>query len=582
MSELIELYGRVSEAFPLLTLMVIGGSLFSLLGLALQKLTTRSSAAQRHLILAATTVALLAVPAMYLFGPRIAVPVLPASSGVPTVVETPDSPQAEMSLSAGAEIIRKSGVTLHSEVPVPAGQPAMPRLLVVAYVLGFALVVLPIMIGSIRMRTIIGNAELIRRGDDLDAMLDGAHAPTELRMVASAAVRVPLAWGWRRAVLVLPAEALRWSREMRRDAIIHELAHLDRRDLWFQTIARVAVAVHWFNPLAWVVLRGLLLEAEQACDDRVLEAGTAKSDYAERLLEIAAGANHRSLRGLSAVAMARSSQLATRIESLFETSRRRTVRLSPARTVVTFLLLTIPAALIGAVQFEERSGADATDAPGRKWLTRADTQWEEGTDADESPLYSAVRYGNAGMVESILDAGADPNAKWTGDGTPLIIAVRHDRDEIIDLLLDRGAKPDLGVEGDGNALIVAAERGDIRTLEKFIAVGADINHGVRGDGNPLIAAAANGHVDVMKLLVANGADVEAVVPGDENPLIQACERGQLEAARYLISIGADVNARVTVRSWRTGELEVRTPLSRARGRGHGELIGLLLAAGARD
>jgi hypothetical protein len=445
---------------------------------------------------------------------------------------------------------------------------------------------MPLIVGTLRMRWIIRQARPLSVDPDLLNLLEGGDAENGLRTLTSDAITVPLAWGWRRPVLLLPSEALHWSREMRRDAIIHELGHLDRRDLWSQTVARVAAAVHWFNPLTWAVLRRLLLEAEQACDDRVLKAGTGTADYAERLLKIAAGANQRTLRGLPAVAMARSSQLATRIESLFESSRPRTVRLSVSRTVGTLLLLILPAALIGAVQVEQRPGSD--DFAGMiqpdQSRERSDggRSWEDEGDADNDPLYAAVRYGNLAMIESILDAGADPNARWNGDGTPLIIAVRHGRDAVIDLLLDRGARPDEGVEGDGNALIVAAERGDMRNLEKFVATDADIDRGVPGDGNPLIAAAGAGQLEAMKLLVSSGADIEAVVPGDENPLIKAAEHGELEAARYLISVGADVNARVVAHSWRTGEVEVRTPLSRARHRGDDELVRLLISAGARD
>ena len=45
-------------------------------------------------------------------------------------------------------------------------------------------------------------------------------------------------------------------------------------------------------------------------------------------------------------------------------------------------------------------------------------------------------------VRRLLDAGADPNAEWLGDGNPLIIAAVRWDDETIERLLSAGADPD--------------------------------------------------------------------------------------------------------------------------------------------
>ena len=52
-------------------------------------------------------------------------------------------------------------------------------------------------------------------------------------------------------------------------------------------LARTALALHWWNPLAWTAWREFLKERERATDDLVLGAGTVASDYAGHLLEIA-------------------------------------------------------------------------------------------------------------------------------------------------------------------------------------------------------------------------------------------------------------------------------------------------------
>lgn len=46
----------------------------------------------------------------------------------------------------------------------------------------------------------------------------------------------------------------------------HELSHLRRGDLWKSLAARLILALHWFNPLAWISARRFDESAEWACD----------------------------------------------------------------------------------------------------------------------------------------------------------------------------------------------------------------------------------------------------------------------------------------------------------------------------
>ena len=46
----------------------------------------------------------------------------------------------------------------------------------------------------------------------------------------------------------------------------HELSHLRRGDLWKSMLARLILALHWFNPVAWISARRFDESAEWACD----------------------------------------------------------------------------------------------------------------------------------------------------------------------------------------------------------------------------------------------------------------------------------------------------------------------------
>ena len=94
----------------------------------------------------------------------------------------------------------------------------------------------------------------------------------------------PAVYGIIRPRIVLPVS----YREREIDLIIlHEKMHIKRGDNLCRIIAFAIVAVHWFNPFAWLFLKLFLADIELACDERVLAKlgdGGAK-EYAISLLE---------------------------------------------------------------------------------------------------------------------------------------------------------------------------------------------------------------------------------------------------------------------------------------------------------
>lgn len=52
--------------------------------------------------------------------------------------------------------------------------------------------------------------------------------------------------------------------------LLHELAHLKRRDIPMNYVLSALQALHWFNPLVWLAFRGMRADRELACDEMVL------------------------------------------------------------------------------------------------------------------------------------------------------------------------------------------------------------------------------------------------------------------------------------------------------------------------
>lgn len=86
----------------------------------------------------------------------------------------------------------------------------------------------------------------------------------------------PMIMGFINSVLVLPSE--RYSVEELYFILKHELIHLKRGDLYCKLLFAAANAVHWFNPLIWIMQKEAAVDMEMSCDERV----TQGADYAVR------------------------------------------------------------------------------------------------------------------------------------------------------------------------------------------------------------------------------------------------------------------------------------------------------------
>ncbi|RBP42550.1 beta-lactamase regulating signal transducer with metallopeptidase domain [Roseimicrobium gellanilyticum] len=94
--------------------------------------------------------------------------------------------------------------------------------------------------------------------------------------------------GWLRPVILVP-EGLseRFSAEEIRGMFLHELAHVRRGDLIWGRVLLAVCALHWFNPLVWLLARRMRADAELECDRIALEklSHTQRSHYGEALLK---------------------------------------------------------------------------------------------------------------------------------------------------------------------------------------------------------------------------------------------------------------------------------------------------------
>ncbi len=153
---------------------------------------------------------------------------------------------------------------------------------------------------------------------------------------------MPMTWGVRRPVILLPLAAERWPLARLRPVLVHELAHVQRFDCLTQMMVQLVRAAYWFNPLVWMAQRHLRLEQESSCDDIVLNAGLDAQHYAEQLLTITAGLPAHFLVSSVALAMGKKLTLERRLLAILDTERDRR---SPRGHVLGFAMAALAAAL---------------------------------------------------------------------------------------------------------------------------------------------------------------------------------------------------------------------------------------------
>ena len=137
-------------------------------------------------------------------------------------------------------------------------------------------------------------------------------------------------------------------------ALLHELGHVQRRDLWMATLAHVVCVLHWFNPAVWWLRRIFLSQCEYACDAHLVEKGTDPKVYANALCDVAQSASAPPL----SLAMAGHVPLRERIVFLSRGGRRGSVFLSG------LILQTASSAIaMSMIRFVPKRGETPLPAP---------------------------------------------------------------------------------------------------------------------------------------------------------------------------------------------------------------------------
>lgn len=100
-------------------------------------------------------------------------------------------------------------------------------------------------------------------------------------------VSVPFVLGIIRPRIYLPFSM---DESLQESVIIHEQAHICRKDYWWKPLGFLILAVYWFNPLLWIAYLMFCRDIELACDEKAIREMDAsqRADYSQALLDCTA------------------------------------------------------------------------------------------------------------------------------------------------------------------------------------------------------------------------------------------------------------------------------------------------------
>lgn len=382
----------------------------------------RRSAAVRHMVWTLALLSALALPALSIALPRWQVPLvtLPSANVSAPAAEAPAVERQAPALHRDAA---KSAATTSADAAPAARAFSLPRIslstaLLLVWAFGALVILGRLALGLIAVQWMARRTARVTDAPWLPlarALASDLGVSPRILFLRSDRAAMPMAWGLFLPSVLMPADADTWPEERLRIVLLHELAHVKRRDCLTHMLAQVACALYWFNPLAWMAARHVRTERERACDDLVLAAGTRGPEYADQLLEIArvmrAGRFPGVMAGAS-LAMAHRSQLEGRLMAILDPTVPRSgmSRLRTAAATGLFACAVMPLASMQPWAYAaEPAVVPTAQAPDVRVKTqvksdvRTETKVAVKTDIHDSVAQGVRESLPAGMIDGIVE-----------------------------------------------------------------------------------------------------------------------------------------------------------------------------------
>lgn len=446
----------------------------------------------------------------------------------------------EESKVASVEVGELRVPTTPPAIGATAAEPLSGRLLRLALVLwgaGFVLLVLKLLMGVVSAGRATRRARIASEDQAASflALASEVGAPAHTRLLVSDDVTSPRTTGLLFPVVIAPAADGWHHGSGARMMLMHELAHVVRRDVATQIIGALGVALHWWNPLAWMARRAQVREAELACDDAVLRVGAAPADYADCLLESARAARCAKAPPAFQLAMAGNGGVKGRIEAALDWTRGRAPLTRSARAGAVAATL-VAAACASALGTESSATSDqasnSVEDEAQRAVLVVDSKGGEGS--DYATIQGAVEAAPDGALIEVRPGRYEENVRLAR-----AVELRGAGWEQCQLIsdLDASGAPALHIMRTAEAKISgikvtltgSSQEGSLRQGAALMIDGGDavvVDCAVLGSPASGVAISGDGEVRVESTLIAgaaaDGLTISRPAQGEGRVLVKGC------------------------------------------------------------
>jgi uncharacterized membrane protein YkoI len=108
----------------------------------------------------------------------------------------------------------------------------------------------------------------------------------EIPLMRCRIVSTSLLTGFTKPIIILPNK--QFNTDELEMIFRHELLHYKRGDLFIKLVSAIALSLHWFNPIVYLMCSAIQTECEASCDEAVLQdiGADNKQFYAELIVEM--------------------------------------------------------------------------------------------------------------------------------------------------------------------------------------------------------------------------------------------------------------------------------------------------------
>ncbi|HEY9062790.1 MAG TPA: M56 family metallopeptidase [Pseudobacteroides sp.] len=191
--------------------------------------------------------------------------------------------------------------------------------------------------------------------DEQSQTLNNLLRGYRLKLFRNRYVKAPMLIGIARPCVIIPDTD--FSEKQIKFILLHEINHMKRFDIAIKWLTMIAQAIHWFNPLMYLIRKEIGHACELACDEAVIKnlSVKEKQDYGDTLIDVAAGGKYNSVQ-LQATMYEEKQSLKDRLTAIMNHGKK-------SKAMVLLSAALFIAVIVGALYLGAGVGIGASSPP---------------------------------------------------------------------------------------------------------------------------------------------------------------------------------------------------------------------------